>query len=120
MPSALSETARRLANGPWCRRYARHLAAECDEALVVVAAALEASLLALLPRVDTPAARLLPRLTGAWMTLLYKGAEPSSNPTEQRIRESRAIRAFARRVCDRPEPRFLDALSSEFLEFFDA
>lgn len=118
MRTPLSVAARQLATGAWGRRYARHLAAECDEALVVVEAALEASLLALLPRVGTPAARLFPRLTGAWMTTLYKGSGPAPNPTELRIRESRAIRAFARRVCENSESRFSDALTREFLSFF--
>jgi hypothetical protein len=118
MTSPLSVTARRLANGPWGRRYARHLAAECDESLVDAAAALEVSLFLLLSRVSAPPASLLPRLTAAWMSLLYKGEPRPPNPTERRLRESKAIRAFAKRVYERREARFGEALTGELLDHF--
>ena len=118
MTSPTSATARRLATGPWGRRYARHLAAECDEALADATAALEAALMRLLPRVGISPSRLFPKLTGAWVGDLYKGEAPAPNTSERRTRESRAIRAFAKRVCANSEPRLLDALSREFLSFF--
>jgi hypothetical protein len=118
MTSALSVTARRLARGSWGRRYARHLAAECDESLLETTAALEVSLFLLLSRVSAPPASLLPRLTGAWMSHLYKGEPRAPNPTERRLRESKAIRAFAKRVSERSETRFGEALTRELLDHF--
>ncbi|HEX7899055.1 MAG TPA: hypothetical protein VF950_14925 [Planctomycetota bacterium] len=111
-------TARRLADSPWGRRYARLLAVECDAPLPDAAAALEASLARLLPRVELRPDRLFPRLTGAWLDVLFKDAPPPPNDTERRVRESKAIRAFARRVRERREPRLLDALSAELRTHF--
>lgn len=110
--------ARRLARGRWGARYSAALAEKNAGTVEEARAALELSLAALFVRLPSSWRRdhALPRLTDAVVRALF--GERGATPAERRFREDRAIRAFAKRVCDRAEPHLEDCLTAELLWFF--